>query len=73
MALVQANGQTGLCRRFLSHLEEIDCRLLTGLCRKGKKEKFRRLQALIPNFGVWSLPWDFSGAEIVGHVREGTR
>ena len=23
MALVQANGQTGLCRRFLGHLEDV--------------------------------------------------
>lgn len=62
MALVQANGQTGLCRRFLSHLD--DCRLVENLSRNFVVERGgvkRRLfffslpkgnsTALVGNFG----------------------
>jgi hypothetical protein len=41
VALVQANGQTGLCRRFLSHLEEFELSIVDGI-GKGKKKKERR-------------------------------
>lgn len=72
MALVQANGQTGLCRRFLSHLEKLIVELLTGLW-KGKKKREVSVDLDDSSANTKFRVWNFSGAGVVDHVREGTR